>query len=252
MTLKAILCKLVLIVFVMYIIDLLLNTISYTLFYTPDFYSQQSNIQRFIINIFFIVAFLKIAHFTFKEKPGGLLNFTSQDSYCQVWTALLIGVCCLLTCCLIYFFQGKYEIDEANIVTFISSVVLQLSVAFKEELLFRGLIVKRLQLLNRNKLLIIGVSACLFLLPHIGTSKDWALLNVFMSGIFWAYIVIEEKNIILPLSFHFFSNVLTSYEFYVLKDPQIIISNYAFLIISIVAYSFYRIVKARTTKEIIG
>lgn len=86
---------------------------------------------------------------------------------------------------------------------FILSLITFLFVGFGEEILFRGYVFNKL-LESGNKIWAIGLSAIIFMLFHIGTySKPLDFMDVFLAGIFLAFLYDTSKSLWLSIGFHF-------------------------------------------------
>jgi membrane protease YdiL (CAAX protease family) len=120
----------------------------------------------------------------------------------------------------------------------LSSVVLHFFVVAKEELLYRSIVLQVLDNKKTNKYLIIIVSALLFTLPHFLGYPSVSLINIFITGLLWGFIVYKEKGIEIVFALHFSSNIVVSVLLY-LFDYNIWQIGLIFNLLSIILYVVY-------------
>jgi len=123
-------------------------------------------------------------------------------------------------------------------------------VAFVEETIFRGLILKILS--KKGILPAIFGSSILFSIAHLmntlrGTNLNSTIIQILYAliiGIILAMLVIKTKNIFLPISYHYINNVISSFNISTKMNLSLIINYSMFFIASIYAiYLYYFIIK---------
>ena len=126
-----------------------------------------------------------------------------------------IGVLLMLVPATILFATNYVEFSINNISNYIilEGVVICLSVAVTEELLFRGFIFQRL-IKSIGQWPAQLVIALLFLLTHsnglsnAGDLKWWGSLNIFLASIMFGIAYIRTNSLALPIGIHFMANLM--------------------------------------------
>lgn len=111
---------------------------------------------------------------------------------------------------LIFYFHGIEWIDiVANTRELFTSAVLLLMVAFSEEIVFRGYVLRNL-MKSFNKWVALLISSTLFTLVHVSNPDvPWTgLLNTFLGGLLIGITYINTRSLWLPISFHFTWNFM--------------------------------------------
>jgi membrane protease YdiL (CAAX protease family) len=111
---------------------------------------------------------------------------------------------------LIFYFRGIEWIDiVANTRELFTSAVLLLMVAFSEEIVFRGYVLRNL-MKSFNKWVALLISSTLFTLVHVSNPDvPWTgLLNTFIGGLLIGITYINTRSLWLPISFHFTWNFM--------------------------------------------
>lgn len=142
----------------------------------------------------------------------GIFNFNWLK---QFLIGLGIGSLLMILPAMILFIFGfiNFSINNISLVDLLNSVLLFLSVAIAEELLFRGFIFQRLtpSIGQWPTQLVIAI---LFLLTHQGTlnaageSKILGSLNIFIASLMFGIAFIRTKSLALPIGIHFMANFM--------------------------------------------
>lgn len=134
-------------------------------------------------------------------------------------------------------------------------IVYMAFVAFVEETLFRGAILRTLQ--KKSDRLAIWGSCLLFAIPHIMntlTGKDLVqtiiqVLFAFVIGLILAMLVIKTNNIILLIAYHFTSNTVSSItSSNVGKSFTLFLTSGIFIIGFIYVIYLYQLIKHKSSK----
>lgn len=111
---------------------------------------------------------------------------------------------------LIYYLKGLVWIDiSPDAKNLAGSFILLLMIAFAEELVFRGYVLRSL-LKSFNKWLALLISAALFTLAHLSNPgvPPVGLLNTFLGGLLLGITFINTRKLWLPIFFHFSWNFM--------------------------------------------
>lgn len=178
-----------------------------------DTYLDMSTEQMVIINFCKIIGtFLLIWVFMkFVDKePFIKLGFQTKNRLKDIVVGILIGIVVMASGYLILVSLKEIQFTRTLIDTkdIILSILLYIIVAFAEEVLFRGYILKNL-MTSFNKYVALIVSSILFALLH-GMNPNMDLLsltNLFLAGILLGLSYIYTKNLWFPIALHFSWNL---------------------------------------------
>ncbi|MBN1427451.1 MAG: CPBP family intramembrane metalloprotease [Anaerolineae bacterium] len=110
-----------------------------------------------------------------------------------------------------------------------------------EELFFRGYILQGMGLLTRNRLLLIGISSLLFLLPHLGNPEFYLGENVWSNciltglgilvfGVLLAWATLKDQTLEAALGLHaannLFVGLLVNFEGSALTTPALVMTTH--------------------------
>ncbi len=113
---------------------------------------------------------------------------------------------------LLIFKQISFVESNFNLKKIVFSVILFTIVAFTEETLFRGYILKNL-IVSFNKYIALIVSSLLFALAHgANPNISWlSFFDLFLAGIFLGISYIFTKNLWFPIALHFSWNLFQTF-----------------------------------------
>jgi membrane protease YdiL (CAAX protease family) len=176
-------------------------------------YSTLTTQQHLIISIFNLLGHLILVWFFMKEidnEPfisiGLEVKNRKKDIICGFITGLFImcfAYAFLITINELYYFKINFSIIEI-----ICSILVFAIVAFVEEMLLRGYVLRNL-MYSFNKYVALIVSSLLFSLMHgFNPNMDWfSFLNLFLAGIVLGASYIYNKNLWFPIALHFSWNL---------------------------------------------
>lgn len=173
--------------------------------------------QKVIVSAFGFVGLLLLIY-TFMEyvdkKPFLDLGLYFRNHH---FLDIIYGVSAgLLVMVIGYFslsFSGQLEFIEVNFIgyEFLLTIVLYLIVAFSEEILLRGYVLRNF-MESMNKKVALLLSAALFSLMHSANPNiSWiSYVDLFLAGIIIGLPYIYTKNLCFPIAFHFSWNFFQS------------------------------------------
>ena len=188
-----------------------------------DFYTNYTLV--FLISVLLVAGFSQyIDNISWKE-----IGLTWNGFALQAGTGFALAVAILGTgtCFLVAIDQLNWMEVQFNGQSFAMSFGLMLLVAFAEELVFRGYVLRNLQL-SLSPVAALLVSAALFAIFH-GSNPDtnWlALVNVFIAGILLGINYIFTRNLWFGIALHFawnfFQGPVLGYEVSGLNIPSVL------------------------------
>lgn len=137
----------------------------------------------------------------------------------DILLGLFLGVLLISLGSIILYFNGNLEITtvQFSFSEFLSSMLLFIFVAFNEEIIMRGYILRNF-MDSMNKYLALIVSAMIFMLFHAFNPNTSALglFNIAIAGLLLGISYIYTKNLWFPIAFHFswnfFQGPIMGYE----------------------------------------
>ncbi|MEO0570334.1 MAG: type II CAAX endopeptidase family protein [Bacteroidota bacterium] len=147
------------------------------------------------------------------RRPLTDLGFRNQKIYCSVLIGLFTGFFALAFGFLITLGLGQVKINTVNFSSskILLSIILFAIIAFTEETLFRGYVLRNLMLSFRPYIGLL-ISALFFAIMH-GFNPNInliGLVNLFLAGILLGIPYIFNKNLWFPISLHFSWNFFQS------------------------------------------
>lgn len=137
----------------------------------------------------------------------------------DILLGLFLGVLLISLGSIILYFNGNLEITtvQFSFSEFLSSMLLFIFVAFNEEIIMRGYILRNF-MDSMNKYLALIASAMIFMLFHAFNPNTSALglFNIAIAGLLLGISYIYTKNLWFPIAFHFswnfFQGPIMGYE----------------------------------------
>jgi uncharacterized protein len=161
--------------------------------------------------------------------PGRPLRWARIAQGFGLWV-LLIALVALVE---VVVFPGRYTLtfDPARWLAFAVMAIFLVPIqAGSEELFFRGYVLQGLGLLTRSPLLLCGVSALLFALPHFANPEVsvnfWLVMSYyFVFGVGMALVTLRDNSLELALGVHagnnLFGSLLANFEGSAIETPAI-------------------------------
>ncbi|CAN5390135.1 hypothetical protein BH10BAC3_BH10BAC3_19820 [soil metagenome] len=130
-----------------------------------------------------------------------------------LFSGLLIGAVLMFAPAIFLYASGwvSFQKQMVDLMHMLSITMVFVSVAFAEELLFRGFIFQRL-IAGIGQWPAQFIIAGLFLLTHFnnpgmtGSTKMFAGINIFLASVLFGLAVIRTKSLAMPLGIHFMAN----------------------------------------------
>lgn len=178
---------------------------------------QTSLLQDTVISVFncigtFFIVFLFVK-FIDKEKFIQI-GFSLKHKFSEITLGLFIALLLVGGGWLVLLLIEQIEIIDVQLdpKMMAMSILLFGCIAFTEEILFRGYILKNL-LLSFNKYIALIVSAILFVLMHaINPDLTWlSLITLFLSGLALGISYTLTKNLWFPITLHFSWNFIQTH-----------------------------------------
>lgn len=188
--------------------------------------------QAFLI---FIVSI--ICQFLRKNPMGNLTGCINKKWFSELVLGIGIGALLMILPAVALTLLGyvSWQINVFSYSTLISGIILFISVAIAEELLFRGFLFQRL-LASIGEWPAQFIIAGLFLLTHLnnpgmtGIVKTFASVNIFIASLLFGLVYLKTKSLAMPIGLHFMANftqgTLLGFGVSGDKEPSIVISNF--------------------------
>ena len=188
--------------------------------------------QAFLI---FIVSI--ICQFLKKNSISNLTGQIDKKWFSELALGIGIGAAVMILPVLVLTLLGyvSWQSNAFSYPTIISGVVLFISVALAEELLFRGFLFQRL-LVSIGEWPAQFIIAGLFLLTHLnnpgmtGVVKIFASINIFIASLLFGLVYLKTKNLAMPIGLHFMANftqgTLLGFGVSGNKEPSLVIPNF--------------------------
>jgi membrane protease YdiL (CAAX protease family) len=146
----------------------------------------------------------------------------------------------------------KYLTNFDNIVEFLAAIVVMAIVpAIGEELLFRGILQNKIELLAKNYHIAIWASAFIFSAIHF---QFYGFIPRLLLGALFGYLYVWSGNLTIPIIAHFVNNAFTLTLIYVgvniESTPSIEITVISLLLVISFVYLFKKIATENTHKEV--
>ncbi|GHT01480.1 hypothetical protein AGMMS49525_02300 [Bacteroidia bacterium] len=155
----------------------------------------------------------------FDKLPFKALGFWRKGYHKEIVRGLIMGATLIGigTLCLLLLHQIEFVKADFQLTYFMSVPFSLIMVAFTEEIVCRGYILRNLMQLC-NKYIALAISSFLFSLLHllniIEGGFSWLhLLQIFLAGILIGLSYIYTKNLWFPIAFHFSWNLVQGYVF---------------------------------------
>jgi membrane protease YdiL (CAAX protease family) len=71
-----------------------------------------------------------------------------------------------------------------------------------QEVVFRGMLIPRLEMVIKNRWLVIGISAALFGLAHALFGNVWLVMVTSLIGLFWSWLFVKYRNLLTIITSH--------------------------------------------------
>lgn len=163
------------------------------------------SILQCIIMIFFVVLFWKV----YDKKPIGDIGLINiKKGYMDLLKGLAYGAISLTIVFIILYVSGNIvlvnTLANPHIGSFLlSGLAVFILVGINEEMFARGYCMTVLKQTG-NKWVVIVVSSAIFALMHsLNPAMSWlSYLNLFLFGVFTAYMFIKSKNLWLSIGYH--------------------------------------------------
>jgi len=213
------------------------------LFKGAEYYSFQGNIYRTItitlsiLLIAFLIQKLLLQNIYFILTFG---NNRISSKKLIIW--FIFGIVLYLLSFIIATFGSgirlSFSPDELRIKILLSSVIIQFFISAKEEILYRCILLQVLDKTKTSKYLVITVSAVVFTFSHVVGHSSISLINIFISGLIWGFLVYKEKGIEVVFVFHVSSNIMVSVFLYLFNFSNWQI-GIIFNLLSLILYFVY-------------
>ncbi len=176
----------------------------------------QTTNQKIIITLFtFLGSLVTVWSFTkFLDKTRfSAIGFNSQNILKRTFSGLGIGAFAILAGTCILYFTNKIIITgiSFDIKKLSATILIFLFVAFAEEMVFRGYILRNL-LVSFNKFIALAVSALLFAAIHSFNPgiNLLPIISLFFAGLLYGATFIYNKSLWFPIAAHFSWNLFQS------------------------------------------
>ncbi|PTN10441.1 hypothetical protein C8N47_10189 [Mangrovibacterium marinum] len=197
--------------------------------------------QRLIIRIFSVCGLLlQMVVFSrfIDQEPFRVFGFNSRFSKSEFFYAMVAVLMIFTVGFSSLYVTGQLTIGGINWRndSILQSVLFFLLVAFEEELLFRGYLLKNL-LQSTTEPVALVVSSITFALLHLmNPNIDWiGFVNLVLAGLFLGIAWLYRRNLWLPVTIHFFWNFIqTHLGFEVSGNP-----NYSILVTAVPSQSIW-------------
>lgn len=93
------------------------------------------------------------------------------------------------------FSQGVKAMRLLNMPLWLILVSYALLSAPLQEVVFRGIIIRRLEVITKNKWIIIGISSVLFALVHVMFWNPMLVVATFLGGMVWGWLFMRYGNL---------------------------------------------------------
>lgn len=185
----------------------------YSFFDTPDVQSLRDlNILQFF-NLIGTFIVLRLMMRFIDREPFINLGFHTKGRIPDVVIGTLLGLGIMACAFVVLQSFGFITVEEVDFIgsDFLLLVLLFVFVAFAEEMLLRGYVLKNL-MLSMNKYVALLVSALVFSVMHaLNPNFSWVtLLSLFLAGIGLGATYIYTKNLWFPIAYHFSWNFFQS------------------------------------------
>ncbi len=185
----------------------------YSFFDIPDAQSLRdlNILQFFNLTGTFVVLFLMMRFID--REPFINLGFHTKSRTPDILIGTLLGLGVMVCAFVLLQSIGFIAVEEVNFSgsDFLLLVLLFVFVAFAEEMLLRGYVLKNL-MLSMNKHVALLVSALIFSVMHaLNPNFSWVtLISLFLAGIGLGATYIYTKNLWFPIAYHFSWNFFQS------------------------------------------
>jgi uncharacterized protein len=179
--------------------------------------------------IFWILGTIYAVQVIHARSAWGLISATGKLNWHRVsyGFAVWFAISLIPSVLTLWLSPGEYkfhfDIGEWPLL-FMASMVLTPIQTSCEELFFRGYILQGMGLLTRQPLFLIISNGLLFLLPHLGNPEIangfvWVALQYFSTGVFLAFITLQDNRLELALGVHAANNI--SHVFFSTTDSAL-------------------------------
>jgi membrane protease YdiL (CAAX protease family) len=189
------------------------------IFNNEKFYSFVGNIYRvfeitfsFVLIIIFVQKLL--SHNFFALLTFGKRNINLNKIIVWFFFGVLIYLISFLIANLCFGITLFISDDESRFKILFSSIIVQFFISAKEEYLYRCILLQVLDKTKISKYLVIVISAIVFTFLHIVGYTPIYLINIFITGIIWGFLVYKEKGIEVVFALHVSSNIMVSVFLY--------------------------------------
>ncbi len=185
----------------------------YSFFDIPDVQSLRdlNILQLFNLAGTFVVLYLMMRFID--REPFINLGFHTKSRTPDILIGTLLGLGVMVCAFVLLQSIGYMIVEEVDfsVSDFILLVILFVLVAFAEEMLLRGYVLKNL-MLSMNKYVALLVSALIFSVMHaLNPNFSWiTLISLFLAGIGLGATYIYTKNLWFPIAYHFSWNFFQS------------------------------------------
>lgn len=166
-----------------------------------------------LINIISIPLYLLIIYLVYQRASIRTIIFTINPSskwFTLYWFLIAIAINTISLFILYKIGESKsgfqLRAKEYPLLTIIFIIINHGSVAIKEELLFRGFLVRQILTITKRKWMPILLSSLLFTIVHFPKISDIGIVEIFFWGLILGYITVETRSITIPVILHFVSN----------------------------------------------
>lgn len=141
-------------------------------------------------------------------RPLGQIGLDPTKAAAELVYGCVFGIVAIsiVMLCLVLSGQAKVVSIQTDTLTdylFYVSLLLYVSVGFCEEIMVRGFMMTALKT-TRNKYIIIGGTGLIFSLLHLGNPGFTliSLVNIFLVGLLFAYMLVKTGKLWVPIGFH--------------------------------------------------
>jgi membrane protease YdiL (CAAX protease family) len=181
-----------------------------------NFGAEETDEQHLMISLFGLVGTFLVIYLFMKfvdKEPFLNLGFKFRNHEKDIMIGVLVGLFIMGSgyAILVFFEQLKFVSSTFFFQKFLMALVVYLCVAFAEETLFRGYILRNLMLSTQKNLALI-ISAIIFAAMHAFNPNITYLgyLNLFLAGILLGLPYLYTNNLWFPISLHFSWNFFQS------------------------------------------
>ena len=186
-----------------------------------------SLLQQLLILLATLLVTILFCNFVHKEKLTdiGLNDIKARQK--DLLFGLLYGLLPISVGFMLFYAVGLIRITEIRFISdILFSFILFVMVAFNEEIMLRGYVLRRF-MTSYNKYIALIISSALFMLMHVfnGNISFLGMFNIFLAGMLLGMYYIHRQNLWFPIGLHFTWNFFQGPVFGFAVSGETIASN---------------------------